>query len=103
MRKIPITPPNLNIQAFICGRYKIPGGRDWGGGVADILEECSSQSEQSARLSFQSSKLGPPTPLPSSTPPLGPREETHSLVGEEVGGPKSDDGTDTLVLYICIL
>jgi hypothetical protein len=43
------------------------------------------QSLQSARLSFQSSKLGPPPFtlmglfLP---PPLGPRGETHSLAGE---------------------
>ncbi len=46
----------------------------------------------------------PPPPQPQASaappPPLDPREETHSLAGEGVGGPKSDEGTDTLVLYI---
>jgi hypothetical protein len=34
-------------------------------------------------------------------PPHGPKwGETHSLAGEWVGGPNSDDWTETLVLYI---
>ncbi len=53
------------------------------------------QSVQSARLSNQSSELGPP---PLTPPPPGPREETHSLAGGGGGGPNSDDGTNTLVL-----
>jgi len=31
---------------------------------------------------------------------LGPRGETHSLAGEGVGGPNSNEGTDTLVLCV---
>jgi hypothetical protein len=57
---------------------------------------------QSTRLSFQSSELGTPTPSPPrecALPPLSPRGETHSLAGEGVGGPNSDEGTDNLVLY----
>ncbi len=34
------------------------------------------------------------------SPSLGPRGETHSLAGEGVGGPNSNEGTDTLVLYV---
>ncbi len=44
----------------------------------------------------------PQTPSPASvwcSPPLGPRGETHSLGGEGVRGPNSDEGTDSLVLY----
>jgi hypothetical protein len=33
-------------------------------------------------------------------PPLGPRGETHSFAEERVGGLSSDEGTDTLVLYV---
>ncbi len=40
--------------------------------------------------------LGPILP----PPPLGPRGETHSLAGEGVGGPNSNEGTDTMVLYV---
>ncbi len=45
------------------------------------------QSRQSARLFLQSSELGPLHPLV----PGG----THSLAGEEVGGPNSEEGTGT--------
>jgi len=31
---------------------------------------------------------------------MGPMGETHSLAGEGVGGPDSDEGTDTLALYV---
>jgi hypothetical protein len=44
----------------------------------------------------------PPPPHPPGIvlfPPLDPRGETHSLAGEGVGEPNSDEGTDTLVLY----
>jgi hypothetical protein len=34
------------------------------------------------------------------SPSLGPRGETHSLAGEGVGEPNSNEGTDTLVLYV---
>jgi hypothetical protein len=46
-------------------------------------------------------QIGSPYPLTSKEvlPPLCPRGETHSpLGGEGVGEPKSDEGTDTLVL-----
>jgi hypothetical protein len=45
-------------------------------------------------------RIGSPTPSLASKycpPPLGPRKETHSLAG---GGGISDEGTDTLVLYV---
>jgi hypothetical protein len=36
-----------------------------------------------------------------SSPLLGPTGEKHSLAGERVVvGPNSDEGTDTLVLYV---
>jgi hypothetical protein len=57
------------------------------------------QSIQSARRSVQASELGP-TPHPQSDP----RGETHSLEGEWVGGPSSDDWPETLVLlYMYII
>ncbi len=56
----------------------------------------------SAKISFQSSDLGPP-PLTRKGVllllPLGPRRETHSLAGEG-WGPNSDKGTDTLILCV---
>jgi hypothetical protein len=65
-----------------------------------------SQSIQSVRLSVPSSELVPPPRLLSLSRkrlllllPLGPRRETHSIVGEGVGGPNSDKGIGTLVLY----
>jgi hypothetical protein len=47
----------------------------------------------SARLSVQSSELGPPPPHPQASVAL-----PHSLAGSGVGGPDSAEGTDTLVL-----
>ncbi len=47
--------------------------------------------------------IGPPHPQASvapCSPLLGPRGETHSLAGEGVGGPNSNEGTDTPVLYV---
>jgi hypothetical protein len=35
-----------------------------------------------------------------SSPTLDPRGETHSVAGKGVGGTNSDEGTDTLVLYV---
>ncbi len=32
--------------------------------------------------------------------PLGPKRGTHSLAGEGWGGANSDEGTDSLVLYV---
>ncbi len=44
--------------------------------------------------------IGSPQPQPSVAPPLGSTGETHSLAKEGVVGPNSDEGTDTLVLYV---
>jgi hypothetical protein len=52
-------------------------------------------------LFLQSSDLGPSTPslvAECAPPPLVPGQGTHSLAGEGLGGPNSDDGTDTVVL-----
>jgi hypothetical protein len=58
------------------------------------------KSIQSARLSVQSSELGPLTCKRVLLRPLWIQgEDTHSLPGEGVGGPDSDEGTNTLVLY----
>ncbi len=59
------------------------------------------QSIQSARLSFQSSP--PPPARECCSPPLGPRGETHSLAGWGGGGDNSDEGTDTLALFVYVL
>jgi hypothetical protein len=59
------------------------------------------QSRQSARLSLQSSELGPQPPHSQgecAPPSLRFREGTHSLAGGGVGGPNSDEGTGTVVL-----
>jgi hypothetical protein len=71
-------------------------------GSANILPKTQNDSDaQSARLSLQSSELGPTPPPPhpqaSVSPPLVPGGGTHSLAGEGVGGPNSDEGTDTVV------
>jgi hypothetical protein len=63
------------------------------------------QSIQSARLSFQSSELVPPTPLPSPageccSSPFESKERDTLAWGERVGGINFDEGTDTLVLYV---
>ncbi len=58
-----------------------------------ILEMFLLQSIQSARLSVQSSELCPSTLL-------WVQGGKHSLAGEGVGGPNSDEGTNTLVLYV---
>jgi hypothetical protein len=59
---------------------------------------------QSARIFLQSSELGPPTPPPhpqASVSPFGSGGGTHSLGGEGLEGPNSDEGTDTVLLYVC--
>jgi hypothetical protein len=69
--------------------------------VSESRKRVLPQSIQSARLSFHSSELAelvPPPPHP--LPPLGPRGETHSLAGGGCGGTNSDEGTDTLLLYV---
>jgi hypothetical protein len=53
---------------------------------------------KSARLSVYLSELGPLIRKRVLLPPLSPRGETHSLAGD--GGPNSNQGTDTLVLYV---
>ncbi len=57
------------------------------------------QSRQIARLFSSILPIGtsPPLHQQASMPPLGPWG-THSLAGEGVGGPNSDEGTDTVVL-----
>jgi hypothetical protein len=56
------------------------------------------QSRQCARLSLQSSELGPPpSHAGEGVPPLVPGG-AHSLAGEGVGGPDSNEATDTVVL-----
>jgi hypothetical protein len=60
------------------------------------------QSIQSARLSVQSSELGPtPHPQSSVAPTLGLRGKTHSLEGTGVVGPNSDEWPETQVLLYC--
>jgi hypothetical protein len=57
--------------------------------------------DKSDRLSLQSSALGPPSPSPAgkcSPPPFGSGGDT--LAGAGVGGPNSDEGTDTVVLQV---
>ncbi len=51
----------------------------------------------SARISFQSSELGP---NPFSSPLLGPTVGDTLTCGEGVGRPNFDKGTDTLILYV---
>jgi hypothetical protein len=52
-------------------------------------------------------RIGSPHPLTRKGvlffPPVVPGRETRSLAGEGMGGPNSDEGTDTLALYICTL
>jgi hypothetical protein len=58
---------------------------------------------QSARFSFQSPELGPPTPLTASeccSPPFGSKGEDTQARGQRGGGPNSADETDTLVLFV---
>ncbi len=51
-----------------------------------------------------SSEFGPPHPLTRKQvlppPPMGPRGETPTFGEVGVRGPNSDEGTDTLVLYV---
>jgi hypothetical protein len=47
---------------------------------------------------LQSSELGLPAPQASVSPPPLVPGGTHSLGGEGMGGPNSDDGTDTVVI-----
>jgi hypothetical protein len=61
-----------------------------------------SQSIRSARPSVPSSELGPTTPSSASecVSPLGPGGSNTRLREEGVGGPNSDEGTGTLVIYV---
>ncbi len=56
------------------------------------------------RLSVQSSELDPPPPPPPqasvSPPHLGPGGRATLACGVGGGGPNSDEGTDTLVLFL---
>ncbi len=56
---------------------------------------------QSARLSVQSSELGPPNPSPAiSVVPLPFGSKGGDTLACGGGGPNSNEGTDTLVLYV---
>jgi hypothetical protein len=61
----------------------------------------AAQKRQSTRLFIQSFGLGTPIPSPSGecVPSLfgSGGGGTHSLAGEGVGSPSSDEGTDTVV------
>ncbi len=62
------------------------------------------QSRQSAWLFLQSSELGLPHPLTRRRVCLiplwfGGGGDTHSLGGERVGDPNSDEGTDTVLCF----
>ncbi len=59
------------------------------------------QSRQSTRLFLQSSGLGPPPPSPVGErvpPPSWPGGDV--LAGEGGVGPNSNEGTDTVILYV---
>ncbi len=62
-------------------------------------------SKQSARLFLQSSELGILTPSPAGEWPPDPPFGTggaHTLSGEGVGGPNSDEGTETETVILCV-
>ncbi len=64
------------------------------------------QSIRIARLSLQSSELGPPPPHPQVSVASPIRVQvggTHSLGGEGAGGANSDEGEDILVLRYRII
>jgi hypothetical protein len=68
-----------------------------------FLVQIYAQSRQRARLLLQSSELAPLTPRRCVLPPLVP-EGGHTRLRERgLGGPNSDEGTDTLVLQVCTL
>jgi hypothetical protein len=60
---------------------------------------CKSQSRQRIGLFSSRPNWDSPNPSPAGecVPPFG-SGGTHSLAGEGVGGPNSDEGTDTVVL-----
>ncbi len=67
-----------------------------------LVSRPQSIQTQSARLLSSRLNWVPPPPSPAreccslQSPPLGPRGETHSLAGEGVEVPNSDDGTGIL-------
>jgi hypothetical protein len=65
-------------------------------GLVISIQYRVAQSRQSAKPFLQSLELGLPPPHPQAnvSPHLVPGG-THSLAGEMVGGPNSDEGTDT--------
>jgi hypothetical protein len=55
-------------------------------------------------VKIESIEMGPRTPSPASdcvSNPLEPRREQHTLAGEGVGGPNSDDWIE--ILSLCIV
>ncbi len=72
-------------------------------GKSCCLPPLRPQSIQSAMQAFfPVVRIGsPPHPPGSVAPPLfGTKGETHSIAGEGVGAPNSDEGTDTPVLQV---
>ncbi len=70
-----------------------------------LNRHIKTQSRQSAKLFLQSSELGLPNPSPSgecAPPPFGPGGGgwIHSQGERGWGSPNSDEGTNTVVLFI---
>ncbi len=66
-------------------------------------ERLEAQSRQSAKPFLKTSELGLPHPFTrrrvcTPPPPAFGSGGAHSLAGERVGGPNSDEGADTVVL-----
>ncbi len=78
--------------------FAAPIEEGWEGGRVCTLWPMSVTQNTECQAFYLVVRIGSPTPYPQervAPPSLGPRWETHSFVGERVGGPNSDDGTDT--------
>jgi hypothetical protein len=57
--------------------------------------------ERSLTIVIHNVPLPPPSQVSVVPPPQDPSGgDTHLLAGKGVGGPNTDEGTDTLVLYV---
>jgi hypothetical protein len=72
---------------FICRSSDSTVSEDTG------IKSRTGATTRSAKPFLHSSELEPPPP-----PHLGSGGGTHSFAGEGVGGPNSEEGTDTVVL-----